>query len=112
MFVHLNTSDLVNGSTAPSNTLTNGESSDDFEVIILKLTNSNSILIHLLFKFFFSKSINYKEFADKFPENDLLWSTNTITEKCPCSSYLIKFWVDLNYMLEEGVSSLYAVNNV
>jgi len=58
------------------------------------------------------ENINYKEFADKFPENDLLWATNTVSETCGCSSYLIKFWVDLNYMLEEGVNSLYAVTNI
>jgi len=66
--------------------------------------------------------INYKEFADKFPENDLLWSiSNGINETKTTSSpvtgsnsttYLIKFWVDLNYTLEENVSSLYAVTNM
>ena len=52
--------------------------------------------------------INYKEFADKFPENDLIWSTSSDKP----SAYLIKFWVDLNYTLEDNVSSLYAVNNM
>jgi hypothetical protein len=71
--------------------------------------------------------INYKEFADKFPENDLLWSVTTNNEKPSSSSssssssaplsvnsagYLIKFWVDLNYSLEEGVNSVYAVTNM
>ncbi len=79
---------------------------------------------------FLSKFINYKEFADKFPENDLLWSLANNNEK-PSSStssssssssssstpsqsaaYLIKFWVDLNYSLEEGISSIYAVTNM
>ncbi len=75
------------------------------------------------------ESINYKEFADKFPENDLLWSisngfdpastiektnnNNTNSKMFSSSSaYLIKFWVDLNYTIEEGISSMYAVTNL
>jgi hypothetical protein len=54
--------------------------------------------------------INYKEFADKFPENDLLYSVNQ--EVGGGTAYLAKFWVDLNYIMEEGVSSLYAVTNM
>jgi hypothetical protein len=54
--------------------------------------------------------INYKEFADKFPQNDLLFSVNQ--DKVACASYLVKFWVDLNYVMEEGVSCLYAVTNM
>jgi hypothetical protein len=62
--------------------------------------------------------INYKEFADKFPENDLMWSTSTSNEKSAStscvssSSYLVKFWVDLNYTLEENLNALYAVTNM
>lgn len=55
--------------------------------------------------------INYKEFADKFPENDLMWSIQN-QDKSICTSYLIKYWIDLNYILEEGVNSLYAVTNM
>jgi hypothetical protein len=51
--------------------------------------------------------INYKEFTDKFPENDLIWSVDK-----PNASYLVKFWVDLNYVLEDNVSSIYAVTNI
>ncbi len=54
--------------------------------------------------------INYKEFIDKFPENDLIWTNNH--DKLAASSYLIKFWVDLNYILEDDVSSMYAVTNL
>lgn len=106
LFVHLNTSDyfLFNNykNDSSNNTINNSELTDDFELI------------------------NYKEFADKFPENDLLWSIsngpNNIdpkTQTLPVAgaavnsaAYLIKFWVDLNYTLEENVSSLYAVTNI
>ena len=55
--------------------------------------------------------INYKEFADKFPENDLFYSVSQ-QEEIISTAYLVKFWVDLNYAMEEGVSALYAVTNM
>jgi len=71
---------------------------------------------------FIIKLINYKEFADKFPENDLLLSLSNGLNECMTVSspvnasnsttYLIKFWVDLNYTFEENLSSLYAVTNM
>jgi hypothetical protein len=45
-----------------------------------------------------------KEFVDKFPEDDLVADKRV--------SYLIKFWVDLNYSVQDGISALYAVNNM
>jgi hypothetical protein len=64
-----------------------------------------------LFFFSFSKCINYEEFADKFPENDLIWSHK---QDMPSASYLVKFWVDLNFVLDDigTVSSMYAVTNM
>ena len=81
----------------------------------------------MLFSQTLFKTIDYLEFADKFPENDLLWSTNASISGdmkmlakagAPArlakqsSAYLVKFWVDLNYSLEEGIGSLYAVTNM
>lgn len=103
LFVHLNTSDYFsyNNYKNDSNNNSNGmntisEPSDEFE------------------------NINYIEFADKFPENDLLWSlanvSNDKASTSPTSSnsaaYLIKFWVDLNYTLEENINAMYAVTNI
>lgn len=62
--------------------------------------------------------INYKEFADKFPENDLHYSVHSsnnypaLAQANVTCTYLVKFWVDLNYVMEEGVSALYAVTNL
>ncbi|CAF0852444.1 unnamed protein product [Brachionus calyciflorus] len=58
------------------------------------------------------ESINYKEFGDKFPESDLMWSLQNQEKTSICSSYLVKYWVDLNYIIEEGVSAIYAVTNI
>lgn len=64
--------------------------------------------------------IHYKDVSDKFPESDLLWSLSNdqglankpTTQPQASATYLLKFWVDLNYSLEENVSSLYAVTNM
>lgn len=98
LFVHLNTSDY-NPFNAYKNDMGSngnvGDLSEDFELI------------------------HYKDVSDKFPESDLLWSlsndqglANKPTTPQASATYLIKFWVDLNYSLEENVSSLYAVTNM
>lgn len=48
--------------------------------------------------------INMKEFVDKFPEDDLVADKRV--------SYLVKFWVDLNYNVQDSINALYAVNNI
>jgi len=101
LFVHLNTSDYLSfnhfkndTNNNPNNALNSINDFEEFELI------------------------NYKEFADKFPENDLLWSISSslnsggADKPCTSAAYLVKFWVDLNYTLEEGVSSMYAVTNL
>ncbi|RNA08404.1 transcriptional enhancer factor TEF-1 isoform X1 [Brachionus plicatilis] len=58
------------------------------------------------------EGISHKEFVDKFPESDLLSSIQSQDKTSICSSYLVKYWVDLNYIMEEGVNALYAVTNI
>jgi transcriptional enhancer factor len=67
------------------------------------------------------ETINYKEFADKFPESDfhLLLNNKPINKNGDYNNnsalnsfYLVKFWVDLSYNLEENASSVYAVTNI